>query len=120
MSVRDDATGLEYAGAGPARTVPRWPQRRPPGVPSDAHRVPRFHRQAQDLLARPGDDLTLRDFLTRHRFTPFFSGASWNRWSPRCGRATPQSRLDYPARYLFTFLQHHGMLSITGSPVWRP
>jgi DUF1365 family protein len=27
--------------------------------------------------------------------------------------------LDYPARYLFEFLAHHGMLSITGSPQWR-
>ena len=27
--------------------------------------------------------------------------------------------LDYPARYLFTFLEHHGMLTVTGSPTWR-
>jgi predicted NAD/FAD-binding protein len=24
----------------------------------------------------------------------------------------------YPARYLFQFLEHHGMLKITGSPQW--
>ena len=27
--------------------------------------------------------------------------------------------LAYPARYLFTFLHHHGMLAVTGSPQWR-
>ncbi len=27
--------------------------------------------------------------------------------------------LDYPARYLFTFLDHHGMLGVFGSPQWR-
>ena len=27
--------------------------------------------------------------------------------------------LDYPARYLFTFLEHHGMLGVFGSPQWR-
>ena len=27
--------------------------------------------------------------------------------------------LEYPARYLFTFLDNHGMLSVTGSPAWR-
>ena len=27
--------------------------------------------------------------------------------------------LDYPARYLFTFLEHHGMLGVFGSPEWR-
>jgi uncharacterized protein len=26
---------------------------------------------------------------------------------------------QYPARYLFTFLANHGMLSLTGSPTWR-
>src|SRR4029077_7490703 len=25
----------------------------------------------------------------------------------------------YPARYLFLFLEHHGMLSVFGSPTWR-
>jgi predicted NAD/FAD-binding protein len=26
--------------------------------------------------------------------------------------------LEYPARYLFRFLAHHGMLTVTGSPQW--
>ena len=35
-------------------------------------------------------------------------------WSSGRGDA-----MDYPARYLFQFLDHHGMLSVTGSPQWR-
>ena len=31
----------------------------------------------------------------------------------------PEVALDYPARYLFTFLEHHGMLGVFGSPQWR-
>jgi DUF1365 family protein len=31
----------------------------------------------------------------------------------------PATSLDYPARYLFTFLEHHGMLAVFGSPEWR-
>ena len=31
----------------------------------------------------------------------------------------PEVALDYPARYLFTFLEHHGMLGVFGSPEWR-
>ena len=31
----------------------------------------------------------------------------------------PGDALRYPARYLFVFLQHHGMLSVFGSPTWR-
>ena len=31
----------------------------------------------------------------------------------------PGVALQYPARYLFTFLDNHGMLSVAGSPTWR-
>ncbi len=31
----------------------------------------------------------------------------------------PAVALDYPARYLFAFLEHHGMLGVKGSPTWR-
>ena len=31
----------------------------------------------------------------------------------------PGEALRYPARYLFVFLEHHGMLSVFGSPTWR-
>jgi predicted NAD/FAD-binding protein len=31
----------------------------------------------------------------------------------------PEVALSYPARYLFTFLDQHGLLSVTGSPPWR-
>ena len=31
----------------------------------------------------------------------------------------PGTALRYPARYLFTFLANHGLLSVTGSPQWR-
>jgi predicted NAD/FAD-binding protein len=34
-------------------------------------------------------------------------------WSMGAGAA-----LDYPARYLFRFLSHHGMLTVGGSPQW--
>ncbi len=31
----------------------------------------------------------------------------------------PDVAQHYPARYLFAFLENHGMLSFTGSPTWR-
>ncbi len=30
-----------------------------------------------------------------------------------------EAALGYPARYLFSFLDNHGMLAVTGSPQWR-
>jgi predicted NAD/FAD-binding protein len=33
--------------------------------------------------------------------------------------AGTEAALAYPARYLFAFLDNHGMLSVTGAPPWR-
>ncbi|MBU2664276.1 FAD-dependent oxidoreductase [Actinoplanes bogorensis] len=116
MSVRCDGCGLEYAGAkGPSGLFARRP--------TGAHlamlaQVPLFHRRARALLAT-ADNPTLGEFLARGRFSAHFVrhfvvplvSAVWS-----CG---PEVVADYPARYLFTFLSHHGMLSVTGSPTWR-
>ena len=124
MSIRSDASGLEYAGAkgvrglfptartlarpriggcsarSPGSTVvpvPCSPPRdstRPSG--GTAGRVPepqRFHR----VLRREFHDSARRGGVVVR--------------SPTAA--------DYPARYLFTFLEHHGMLTVFGSPTWR-
>lgn len=116
MSVRCDGCGLEYAGAkGPGGL---FVQRPDPRFLATLAQVPVFHRRARALLAT-GDDPTLGEFLARGRHTRHFVrhfvvplvSAVWS-----CG---PEAVADHPARYLFTFLAHHGMLSVTGSPTWR-
>src|SRR6202044_2592652 len=49
-------------------------------------------------------------YFTDHFVVPLISAV----WSS--GTALT---LRYPARYLCAFLDHHGMLSVTGSPTWR-
>jgi uncharacterized protein len=82
--------------------------------------VLRFHRAARRLLAAgsPRAEPTLGAFLaeggysayfTRHFALPFVAAV----WS-----CPPQTALTYPARYLFAFLDQHGLLSVTGSPPW--
>jgi uncharacterized protein len=124
MSVRCSGCGLEYAG-----------KRGPAGLLTGVRRgrgqylrmlgeVRKFHRAASRLIQdeSPGEDvadLSLGQFLaaggyshyfTAHFVTPFVSAV----WS-----CPPGAALRYPARYLFAFLANHGLLSVTGSPVWR-
>jgi predicted NAD/FAD-binding protein/DUF1365 family protein len=139
LSVSDAGTGVEYAGA----LGPRGLFAQPSSLRSRDHwrmllEIPRFHRRARALLATDpsgpssgsgpigaashdgsGDDQTLRDFLrdggfsdgfVRHFMEPLVAAV----WS-----CDPATSLDYPARYLFTFLEHHGMLGVFGSPQWR-
>ena len=47
------------------------------------------------------------------------SATSPSRWWPASGPAATSTRPSYPARHLFRFLDHHGMLTVTGSPTWR-
>jgi len=121
MSISDPASGLEFAGGRGASGL--FAQRRRIADPRFLKlltEVRRFHRRAAAYVAGTDDhDLTtFGEFLRTEHF-----GAAFVRlyavpvvscvWS--CGGS---SALTYPARYLFRFLDHHGMLSAGGSPQW--
>lgn len=127
MSIRCEGCGLEYAGARGLAGL--FAQRRAATNPRYLRmlaEVTRFHRQARRLLAAYEDSdptridaVTLGAFLTlggystyfvRHFMVPVVSAV----WS-----AGPDVSLQYPARYLFSFLDNHGMLSVSGSPAWK-
>ncbi|WOX15743.1 NAD(P)/FAD-dependent oxidoreductase [Streptomyces sp. N50] len=121
MSVRCEGCGLEYAGArGPAGLFAQPRNLLRPRYLRLLAEVPLFHRAARRLLARGGQEaLTLGEFLDREGYSAYFRAhfvtpmvsAVWS-----CDAETAQR---YPAAYLFRFLEHHGMLSVSGSPVWR-
>ena len=122
MSVRSDDIGLEYAGALGVRGLFASRQAWRPRYLLMLTEILRFHRAASTLLGKNADEdnlETLEAFLDRHRFSPYFVdyfitplvAAVWS-----CGAG---DALRYPARYLFVFLDHHGMLSVFGSPTWR-
>ncbi|ABL84034.1 MULTISPECIES: FAD-dependent oxidoreductase [unclassified Nocardioides] len=116
MSVRDDATGLEYAGAlGPRGLFPGGRNLASPAYLRMLTEVPRFHRLARELR----DDLTLGAFLERHGFSAYFRRHFMEPLVAAVWSCDPAVATEYPARYLFAFLRHHGMLAVTGSPQWR-
>ncbi|MDP3891261.1 FAD-dependent oxidoreductase [Nocardioides sp.] len=124
MSVRSDDAGLEYAGAlGLTGLFPTTANLRNPAYLRMLQEIPRFHRMARALLALAEDrttaDETFGEFLERGRFTPYFRRHFGEALVAAVWSCDPAIALDYPARYLFEFLQHHGMLRIFGSPQWR-
>ncbi|MEV3930792.1 FAD-dependent oxidoreductase [Streptomyces sp. NPDC049944] len=122
MSVRCEGCGLEYAGARGAAGLFARPGSllRGPYLRMLTE-VPRFHRAARALLALPegAATTTLGDFAARGRFSPYFSAHFLTPMVSAVWSCDPVTALRYPARYLFRFLEHHGMLSIGDSPVWR-
>ena len=121
MSVRCEGCGLEYAGGRGLRGVLAQPRRLlDPQFVRMLLQVKRFHRRASAFLAATDDTdtTTYGEFLEREGFSEHFVAhyavpvvsCVWS-----SGR---EVALLYPARYLFRFLDHHGMLAVSGSPQW--
>ncbi len=122
MSVRSDDFRLEWAGAlGLAGLFPTWRNALRPSYLRMLTEIPRFHRMARRVLESTddGSDETLGSFLDRGSFSPLFRTHFMESLVACVWSCDPAVSLDYPARYLFSFLQHHGMLQIFGSPQWR-
>ncbi|MDQ5840100.1 MAG: FAD-dependent oxidoreductase, partial [Chloroflexota bacterium] len=121
MSVRCEGCGLEYAGGRGLRGLLAQPRRLlDPRFLRMLLQVKRFHRRASAFLEATddGDTTTYGEFLEREGFSEHFIAhyavpvvsCVWS-----SGR---EVALLYPARYMFRFLDHHGMLQVTGSPQW--
>ena len=122
MSVRDDSSGLEYAGArGIGGLFPTWSSAARPRYLRMLAEVKRFHRAATRLLhgSGAGDTESLGDFVDRHGFSRYFVKHFMTPLVAAVWSCPPGDAMRYPARYLFVFLEHHGMLSVFGSPSWR-
>lgn len=128
LSVRADGAhsgaGLEYAGArglpglfGDLRNIFRFSYLRM------LTEIPRFHRRARRLLGEnsrtSGAEETLGDFLARGRFSDYFVEHFITPLVSTVWSCNPADAHRYPVRYLLTFLNHHGMLRVFGSPRWR-
>ncbi|MFG3495830.1 NAD(P)/FAD-dependent oxidoreductase [Streptomyces sp. NPDC047928] len=126
MSVRCDGCGLEYAGArGPAGLFTGRRTLSGPYLRMLAE-VPRFHRSARQVLhtggagdPRRADTYTLGRFLADGGFSPYFVAHFIVPLVSAVWSCPGETAMSYPARHLFRFLAHHGLLSIGGSPRWK-
>ncbi|MDQ3403837.1 MAG: FAD-dependent oxidoreductase [Actinomycetota bacterium] len=120
MSIRCDGCGLEYAGARGLKGLFAQPSSLgSPRFLRMLSEVKRFHRHARRVLRDDPGEITLRGFVVVGGYSRYFVehflipvvSAVWS--------SGAESSMRYPARYLFEFLHHHGMLAVTGSPQWK-
>ncbi|MET1037597.1 MAG: FAD-dependent oxidoreductase [Aeromicrobium sp.] len=122
MSIHCDGCGLEYAGGRGGKGI--FAQRRrllDPRYLAMLLAVKKFGRLAQALLdspESPTEPQTYGDFLTQHGFSDYFVSHYAIPVVSCVWSSGHETALEYPARYLFEFLKHHGFLSIKGSPQW--
>lgn len=120
MSISCAGCGLEYAGGRGLLGVFAQPRRTlQPRYLWMLTEIVRFYRRARKLLNDRCTDATLESFVRDSGFSPYFIqhflipviSAVWS--------SGPVVSLRYPARYLFEFLNNHGLLSVGGSPTWK-
>jgi predicted NAD/FAD-binding protein len=122
MSVRCDGCGLEYAGARGLRGLfPAAQNLRRGAYLRLLTEVPQFHRAARALLRTPPATVepTLSQFVSTQGWSDYFVSHFLAPMVAAVWSCAPGTAMQYPARYLFRFLDHHGMLTVTGSPPWR-
>ncbi|HPZ48803.1 MAG TPA: FAD-dependent oxidoreductase [Propionibacteriaceae bacterium] len=127
MSVTDERTRIELAGGRGLGGLIGRPQQ----IVKSEHRsvlatVPRMHRLAKKFLAEtaPDDTTTYGEFLREARISEAairlyavpVVACVWSMPAP--GPDGRDGVFSYPARYLFQFLDHHGLLDLVGAPPW--
>jgi predicted NAD/FAD-binding protein len=121
MSVRDDSIGLQYAGArGLGGLFPTVSNLARPRYLRMLAEVSRFHRAAGDLvrfgtIGALDDAETLGAFLERNTFSDYFIEHFMTPLVAAVWSCAPGEAMRYSARHLFVFLDHHGMLTVSGS-----
>jgi len=121
MSIDCDGCGLQYVGGRGAKGILAKPIKLlDPSFIKLLIDVPRFYRQARALLATDLESsVTWGEFLIKNKFSEYFKKhyaipVVSCVWSSGDGDS-----LKYPAKHLFEFLNHHGMLELGNSPIWK-
>lgn len=113
-------TGLEYSSRGAGGF---FAQRRNLFNPSHLRllgEIARFNREAPKLLAQAGaTDETLGEFLDSRRFGEAFTRFYLFPMASAIWSAPLASIRSFPALTLVRFFDNHGLLSLTGQPVWK-
>jgi uncharacterized protein len=119
FSVRCDQTGLEYNGTSINHLFAQRTNFLRPRFYKMVRDILRFNREAAELLAGSGDDISVADYLETNRYSEAFAekyliplGSSL--WS--CPAGTFR---NFPIRFVVEFLSNHAMMQVDGRPTWR-
>lgn len=125
MSISGGERGWQYAGGQGIRGILGDP--RTAGSPAFLRmllEIKRFHAAARRLLDEPEDSghpdgLEVGAWLAEGNFSDTFLDHFARPVVAAVWSCDADDAMRYPARSLLTFLDHHGMLGVTGSPTWR-
>ena len=81
--------------------------------------VRRFQREARELLTRGDGDPSLGEWLEQLRFSRLFVDRLIVPQASAVWSADPRQMWTFPARFLLSFFDNHGVLHLRDRPKWR-
>jgi uncharacterized protein len=115
-----DGGRIEYSGSGLAGLFSQKSNLIRPQFWSMLFDLVRFYRRAsRDARATLGDDRTLGEYLEAGRYGKAFRDHHILPMASAIWSAAPGEILDYPAAAFLRFHDNHGLLRLTGRPIWK-
>lgn len=115
-----DDGDLEYAGGTPTGLFAQRRNLVRPRFWSMLSDIRRFYREApRDANAPEFENIGLGDYLIRRGYGPAFRDDHILPMASAIWSATPSDMLAYPASSFIRFHSNHGLMQISGRPVWR-
>lgn len=111
--------GLEYSGTNLNGLFAQRRNLLSPRFWSMLRDIRRFYQEAPQRVPNLPDDTTLGEYLTAGAYGEAFRDDHLLPMAAAIWSAPPATMLAYPARAFITFCTNHGLLQMTGRPVWR-
>ena len=119
FSVRCDKTGLEYQGSSLNGLFAQRRNLLRPSFYRMLLEVLRFNRQSLELLQGDDDELELGQYLDRNRYSREFIEHYLIPMGAAIWSAPPERFRQFPARFIVSFFNNHGLLTVRGHPQWK-
>lgn len=114
-----EATGLEYNATDLDALFCQRRNLFSPSFLRMVREILRFYREAGALLRDPGPGPSLGEYLETNRYSALFRDAHLIPMASALWSSPSATILDFPAKYLVRFMDHHRMLQVEGRPQWR-
>ncbi len=120
FAVSLDGGRIEYSGSGIAGLFSQTSNLARPRFWRMLTDLVRFYRQATRDAKGPGSaQASLGDYLDAGRYGAAFRDHHILPMASAIWSAAPPDILDYPAEAFLRFYDNHGLLRLTGRPIWR-
>ena len=118
FSVRCDRTGLEYNGTSLNALFAQRRNLFRPSFYRMLRDISRFNREALALLENADEEITVGEYLDRHRYSQEFIGQYLVPMGAAIWSCPPGRFRQFPMRFIVEFYHNHGLLSLRNRPQW--